>query len=383
MNNTWKIIMVLAFTAILALLFYCFIPKLNITSNPIVIIYPNSVSPTNNYQFLTHFWMGTYKDHLYIIPKIYKPPMCMRKYIGSLCTVEDGKIVKKLDLITNFKPNYKILWFDDNRLYFQSASPPDDWYASYGEPYALEYISFPEMGRKELFSSSNIPDYVGFTPFVQYSDLDSLYFRSISYQPAYFHVRGDELIGVYDETPKGYLCGDYRYSYYEEDIEGGGSPRIIRTNSSGEKELLKTGRGDNSLIPLQHGILVHVRDSYKGEGLLYYITEEGGLIELFSVPHLQAYSAVTVHGTDVYISFWRFVKFHNGDIDSLERDENDELEGTYRISLHDYSMEKISDQIFNGMFVFDDTGIYACDEYNIYKLDFDGNILDTLLKIGR
>ena len=60
--------------------------------------------------------------------------------------------------------------------------------------------------------------------------------------------------------------------------------------------------------------------------------------------------------------------------------ENDNVKGTYRINLDDYSMEKISDMIFDGMFIFDDAGIFACDENNkVYKLDFDGNVIKRLL----
>ena len=83
---------------------------------------------------------------------------------------------------------------------------------------------------------------------------------------------------------------------------------------------------------------------------------------------------MTVINNSIYLSFKRYEKFGKGNI-LLQRYENDQIEGTYRISLDDLSVEKISDRIFSGMFHFDQTTIWACDELkNIYQLDLDGNI---------
>lgn len=65
----------------------------------------------------------------------------------------------------------------------------------------------------------------------------------------------------------------------------------------------------------------------------------------------------------------------------MTRFENDEIEGTFIINLKDLSVEKVSDKIYNGLYIFDDTGIYACDDKcNIVKLDFDGKMVGTLLR---
>ena len=66
----------------------------------------------------------------------------------------------------------------------------------------------------------------------------------------------------------------------------------------------------------------------------------------------------------------------------FKRSENDEMEGLYRINLLDGNIVKISDLFFDGLYIFDDTGIFACDEYcSIFKLGFDGEVIDTLLEV--
>ena len=42
---------------------------------------------------------------------------------------------------------------------------------------------------------------------------------------------------------------------------------------------------------------------------------------------------------------------------------------------------KLSDAVYTGLYIFDDEGIYACDgKGRIYFLDFDANVIDTLVQ---
>lgn len=134
--------------------------------------------------------------------------------------------------------------------------------------------------------------------------------------------------------------------------------------------------GTKSLIPCKQGLLVH--NQQQGD-LLYLIREDTEeIIELFTVECMVSVSAVNIHEDQVFLSFKRYEK--HGEFGML-RFEDDTLEGTYRIDLNTYSIQKITDSIYNGLYIFDDTGIYACDEYcNIYLLDFDGNIISVLLE---
>ena len=150
-----------------------------------------------------------------------------------------------------------------------------------------------------------------------------------------------------------------------------GDYQVVFLDQSGEYHSLEEEipYGDKSIIPCDQGLLVH----NEGQGDLLYLIEKasGEVIELFTVECMDSISAVNVHGDYAYLSFKRYEK--HGEIGMLSY-ENDTLEGTYRISLTDYSVEKISDDIYNGLFIFDDNGIYACNiDTEIYKLDFDGN----------
>lgn len=136
--------------------------------------------------------------------------------------------------------------------------------------------------------------------------------------------------------------------------------------------------GEKSLIPCENGLLIH--NETNGDFLFFVEAGSGNVVELFTVDCLYAQSAVNVHNGYAYLSFVRYTEMGPLNLGG-KRDENDELNGTYRISLLDYSVEKISDEIYNGLFIFDDTGIYACNEdNNIYKLDFEGQRILTILE---
>ena len=54
--------------------------------------------------------------------------------------------------------------------------------------------------------------------------------------------------------------------------------------------------------------------------------------------------------------------------------------GTFRIDTEDFSVEKISDYVYDGLFIFDNESIFACDTgKNIYQLDMDGRVLKTVI----
>ena len=90
-------------------------------------------------------------------------------------------------------------------------------------------------------------------------------------------------------------------------------------------------------------------------------------------------SAVTVVGSDVYFSLDRWEEEYG--FYQLRHFKNDTIPGTYRISLKDFSMKKISDEIYDGLYNFDDTCLYVCYKQNIYQIDFDGNVQKVLLKV--
>ena len=131
------------------------------------------------------------------------------------------------------------------------------------------------------------------------------------------------------------------------------------------------------LIPYRDGLLL-TNEGCKN--LLYYIQNDGTIISIF--PEFQCVDSecsVNFYKNYVYLSFNRWEKWSETS-DGMERFQNDTLVGTYRINMDDYSVVKISDNIYNGMFIFDDSGIYACDNAgDIHHIDFDGNLIRTII----
>ena len=113
--------------------------------------------------------------------------------------------------------------------------------------------------------------------------------------------------------------------------------------------------------------------------MLYNVNDNQSISLLFELPCLSSSSAVAVVNEDIYLSVKRYEKF--GSLGML-RFENDTAEGTYKISQADFLPVKISDSIYNGLYFFGGESLYACDEFcNIYRLDLQGNVIDTVLKV--
>ena len=130
-----------------------------------------------------------------------------------------------------------------------------------------------------------------------------------------------------------------------------------------------------SLVSTPYGIVVH-NEGYSD--LLYLVRNDGNIQSLFHIPCLSSVSAITVCGSEVILSFKRYEKY--GDLKiGMKRYVNDTKEGVYRISLKDFSVTKISDTIFNGLYIFSKNVILGCDDNcNVYFLTMDGDIMPIL-----
>ena len=139
--------------------------------------------------------------------------------------------------------------------------------------------------------------------------------------------------------------------------------------------------GSTMLVPFHEGLLWTRSNS---SSLVYYITPDGSIDLLFpKVECSWAESCVTTYGHYVYLSSLRYKGFDQLTSMYAETYENDTISGTYKIDIRDYSYEKISDECYEGMFVFDDTGIIAVDEEgSVFKMDFDGNVYQTILEMN-
>ena len=258
----------------------------------------------------------------------------------------------------------------DGSLYFSSGQNPDKIFS----------FSLETEDLKELFSLSCLSDVDSrqFSSNTFSSEDGALFFPVISLaneEQVVVCVKGNEASG-YKPTAETYRLGDREYYLKREDVYD----TVYCKGTDGQEYKLPLEHAlERSIIRTDHGILIHNMRSFGRGVMLYYVTEEGALIELFMAPQLSSVSAVTVYHDIVYLSFIRSEKY--GKIGELGFD-NDNLSGTWRINLTDYSAIKLSDKIYNGLYIFDDTGIYACDNScSIYKLDYDGLVIDTLMEV--
>ena len=207
------------------------------------------------------------------------------------------------------------------------------------------------------------------------TEAGTVFVSSVNNSRVVYYPINNTTIGDPEVQPEVYYYGANKFTVAR-DIHG--NINIVCYSSDGERHAYhdKLPEGRKTVIPCDNGLVIH--NEYYGN-LVYYIDgTTGELVELFTVPCDHSTSALNVHEQYVFLSFKRYA-----DYNAIwgSRYNNDSIEGTYRINLEDYSVLKISDQIYNGMFIFDDTGIFDCnDKCNIYKVDFDGNVIMTLLE---
>ncbi len=327
------------------------------SSNTEVIIEGDQFHPANHKQYAADVQMSAKNGILYF----YFPPTANDlHYQSSLCSYDSG-VLKKHHEVTG-----KVIAFHDGYLYY-TIDP------EFGKQ---EIYCYELMSGQEQFVSSVIRDGGDYLR-QEYTFVDSenvLYIQNDNVNFNYCPVNGSHY-GEPGNKNETYSFDGWTYTVSDNQFHGKDIVGISETGEAVHYDEM-VDRGKLSVIPCEDGLLIH------GEmygNLLYYVDgTTGSLHKLFSVPADRTVSAVTVHGNYAYLSFMRY---ENYDTLFPKRYDNDHLEGTYRIHLKDFSIEKISDSIYSGLFVFDDSGIYACDsECGIFKIDFDGSILMTFLE---
>ena len=316
--------------------------------------------PANNRQHEASVWMGCDADKLNFLIRSVNSRSNQTDYHLWLSEVENTDI-KKLYSLKKDRP-ISIVGSSNGFLYYweDGGLHDEDVLYCYSINNKTEIILYSgsRHGHKTTYFANDGSVYIPLK--VEHKKV-----------PQFLHILGDELLAV-TSLKEGYKLGDRTYAVVSE--YGDAVERIICTTMNGMQEELQLGLAyTRSVIPCNDGLLIH------NEGctdLLYWIDKDGNINNIFSVPCMSSISAVNVCGKDVYISFMRFEKY--GDYGRL-RYENDTLEGTYRINLTSYTTEKINDQIFNGIYNFDDTCLYCCDEEgNIFKMNLNGEIVPLL-----
>ena len=343
------ILFVLVFCiTILFPLYYSYFPyQCTITSEPVVILQAE-YNPVNNMQTNTSVWMGTYNGQLYFYPKQYANFRKTTRFKKSISVFRNGgaDVLLKLDL------GQYIVGMNEGYIYYLENS----------NLYCYDVLK-NETTLVSTYCSPHL-----FTP------TGSWLIRKDETDSKFYAVHGDTVestpieIEPYTLNGKLYVRPD---RYYHD---------FFTVEKQGEQEIVQDvpiQNESNCILYSEEGLLV--LQKYDRNILRWICANSGEIVELFSIPDGHPDSAVNIHGNDVYLSFNR--DFLNKETGNYYYMEEDPLVGTYRISLDDFSTEKISDSIYSGLYIFDDSGIFACDENcHIYKLDFDGNLISTILE---
>ena len=321
--------------------------------------------PANNRQYRATVWMGVHANELYFYTRT-ELLVNRTKYGGKLCIFKDETAcnISRLSYDTN---NVRIMGQSGKYLYYW-ANKQENNYSLYcydlstntkqaiyrGDPHGKKTSYFAEDGTCYFPLDVEQPEDV----------------------PQFVHVSGTEVLEVCPLT-KGYPLGDRTYEVVAGygDVE---AERIFCKDRDGittELTFEKCRASTRAIIPCAGGLLIH---NDRLSTMLYYICDDGEMTLLFSLPCLASQSSVQTCGSTVYLSVKRYVSL--GEI-GMRRLENDTEEGTWRIDLKDGTKEKINDYIFCGMYNFDDTCIYCCDEDgNIYRMELDGEVSPILVR---
>ncbi len=279
-------------------------------------------------------WMGTYNYELYFCSS-------KGKYKGWLCKVgEDG--IQKVLKLNSGRIFYGCV---DSYIYFYPSSKGECSVACYD--FSSNNIVCTYEGECNVFLPVWIEGQSIYIP---------LGFDDCQLTPEYVHIKGRDVVETTTQIDGESIGNMVFYSPIETESES-------------------ISNFDRAMISTDYGTVIH----QQGIGhMLYLINKENQVVSLFDVPCLDARSAITIVDDTVYLSFLRYEKY--GEI-GMKRFENDTMEGTYRISLKDYSVEKLNDNIYDGLYYFGDAYIYACSrDGRIYCLNLDGSVKDILYR---
>lgn len=319
---------------------------------------PADSNPANRRQFNSSVKLFTWNGQLYFYSLSDRT-----QYYRELCVFEDHGVRS----IGKFAYIYAL---ENDYLYYEggeTTSHLDEifWTVDSSAKYPIMSLNLRNNQHTQL---AEVDSFTWHDIF--YGEDGTVYLPDDSAQTDMYYVVNGETISGPCASAERYTLNNSQYA-----IE---NHELIRYTGSGDREVLQkfAQLGPTCIIPCENGLLIYNEGTAK---LLYYIdAETETLQELLAFEGFASTSAVNVYQDQVYVSF---VRYETIDGCSLKEFKNDTKNGTYRINLKDYSCEKLSDSIYNGLYIFDDSGIFACDsEGCVYKLDFDGNVIMTLLK---
>lgn len=305
--------------------------------------------------------MGTYKGKLYLLPQCHHSTK-MTKYDGWLCLLEtDG--IKKLSKLGNGS-SVQVVGADDRFLYYWVKGDSVDKLYCYNIDSQTETLLY--SGEAYLFETTFAAENGSFyIPVVSHDNTK---------ESKFIHVLNGAVVSATSEQ-MAYSNGDLRYYLA---VKGPKAVEQVFVSDAfnAEREISVKTAKTRVALPCKQGFLIHNEGN---SHLLYHVRSYEEVVCLFEIPCMSSVSAVTVVEDYVFLSVKRY-QGYDGIL--LKRYENDDIEGTYRISLTDYTVEKVHDGIYNGFFYFSGDHLFATDEYcNVTILDLQGHVVDALFLV--
>ncbi len=339
-------------------------------------------SPSNNRQYGTTVWLGAYNGKVLMYRDSFIALKKNSKYDGKLLML-DGNKIKVLHALCSRNDGATIIGQAGQYVYYWTWST-SFWDHSYNIElccYDVQHDTVTKLynGQESKLRSMNY--------FAEDGSVYIVLSEDDTHKPSEFlHVKGNTVLETVSSVPS-YQVGS---QIFWPDYPPQGHVLITNTripetiyhlDDTGEREKLSLDYGDGrSVISTAQGLVIHNENS--GGCLLYHIDEHGALHELFNADCMSSRSAVAVHESTVFLSVLRYEKLDDTWKYFPESFKNDMISGTYRINLEDYSVQKISNAAYRGLFLFDHHSFFGCDEDgNIEQVDFDGNVLSKPVEV--
>ncbi len=341
------------------------LPKdISVTANPVQIT-GNEYNYINNLQVDAHVVLFSHEGRLYYYQRTEPTPtQFLKGYEGTIFRIDKGRLAKtgQADMVVVGARNHYLYGFrpgeGKNYIFYDY-----DFISNNATSYAkVDYFCYHPAITGCIFAQDGT---------IYFPDATDVEFNE--YYTNYYSIKDSEFSQP-EAMVETYVSDMGTYTIRKGEQFG---DVYFQAKGSEEQVKLDIPGGNKFFIPVEQGVLVYCYNNVHTT-LLYLIRNDTGeIVKLFhNDEKYVARQAINVYGEYVYLS----VDLSAGDVLGTV-DPDDPMQGTFRISLQDYSIEEIARKPYCGLYIFDDTGIYVCDEKcNVTKLDFDGNVIDEIVK---
>ena len=323
----------------------------NMVFSPVLVVaelpsFEQSMHSVSNYgQFNSKVWMEEHGNRLLFERQI--EGFARKHRVIALIGDSDLKTILDLD-------DRKLLGAKDGYLYYTPFSNANLVY-SFDLNSGHETELFHDSGRCALAY-----------PYLLEIKDETYIALSVSNEHKYLKVQDGELIGIADVLPV-YKAGNAEYYLgedfvlYKRNAKGDQDEQVFDDSFAGPKI---------SICPIKDGFIVYRPNSKNGLAL---IDQYGNSRVLYS---FECYSCETSFAVTEKYVFYSVIRYSGFDHDEKVYTyyDDDTESGTYRIDLEDYSVTKICNEVYCGLYVFDNDSVFACDsKRDVYQLSVDGS----------